>query len=158
LEGNDASDARKRAAYVDIPSVAHAPHRALLVPPAHHLLGTATVSCNDFWGVDHGEMQAYRISRFGTVDGIELRSVDDPRPEISPVITVPARDGAAAVIDRTTAVTKRRIVVLSALATPPAGMEQGLTLFPPRRIDAREPQSGRGAEPLFSRSNELCAD
>ena len=103
-------------------------------------------------------MQAYRISRFGTVDGIELRSVDDPRPEISPVITVPARDGAAAVIDRTTAVTKRRIVVLSALATPPAGMEQGLTLFPPRRIDAREPQSGRGAEPLFSRSNELCAD
>ena len=31
-------------------------------------------------------MQAYRIERFGSVDGIELRSSDDPRPGLREVL------------------------------------------------------------------------
>ena len=31
-------------------------------------------------------MQAYRIERFGVVDGIELRSSDDPRPGLREVL------------------------------------------------------------------------
>jgi NADPH:quinone reductase-like Zn-dependent oxidoreductase len=31
-------------------------------------------------------MQAYRIERFGGVDGIELRSSDDPRPGLREVL------------------------------------------------------------------------
>ena len=33
-----------------------------------------------------GEMKAYRIERFGSVDGIELRSSDDPRPRLREVL------------------------------------------------------------------------
>jgi NADPH:quinone reductase-like Zn-dependent oxidoreductase len=32
-------------------------------------------------------MHAYRIERFGSVDGIELRSSDDPRPGLREVLT-----------------------------------------------------------------------
>ena len=31
-------------------------------------------------------MQAYRIERFGSVDGIELRSSEDPRPGLREVL------------------------------------------------------------------------
>src|SRR5215471_6654854 len=37
----------------DIPGVAHPPHRTLLVPSAHHLLGAAAVCGDDLGGADH---------------------------------------------------------------------------------------------------------
>jgi hypothetical protein len=37
----------------DIPGIAHAPHWALLVSAANHLLGTATVSGDDLRSMDH---------------------------------------------------------------------------------------------------------
>ena len=46
-------------------------------------------------------MQAYRIERFGSVDGIELRSTEDPRPGLREVLMrvrelaeLPRPDGA----------------------------------------------------------------
>jgi hypothetical protein len=39
------------------------------------------------------EMEAYRIDRFGSVDGIVLRSSDHPRPRPEAVLESPKRGG-----------------------------------------------------------------
>ena len=47
------------------------------------------------WGLreaEEREMQAYRISRFGSVDGIERQSRDDPRPGVAGGLDAGARE------------------------------------------------------------------